>query len=185
MKTSWVLTEDDKSKVAASRRPPPAATAGDQEEISFKAGSGDLGSINIKTEAADAESVLGGLEQGLLSVKQRRPSSPMTPSQFRPVSSHMFPGPENSSSSDSQIYSASGVNMKRICMYFVSIANFAQVFHASTRQQRTPDCTLDPGTATPLPPWSPACRACFRFRFLRPPQCSRCRSPAMMACPWV
>ena len=106
MKTSWVLTEDDKSKVAASRRPPPTASLTDQEEITFKPAPGDLGAINIKTEAGEAEPVMGGLEQGLLSVKQRRPSSPMTPAQFRPVSSQLFPGPGNSS--DSQIYSPSG-----------------------------------------------------------------------------
>ena len=105
MKTTWVLTEDDKSKVAASRRPPPAATVTDQEEIAFK--SGDLGDISIKTESGETESsILGGLEHGLLSVKQRRPSSPMTPAQFRPVSSQLFPGPGNSS--DSQIYSSPG-----------------------------------------------------------------------------
>ena len=103
MKTSWVLTEDDKSKVAASRRPPPTASLTDQEEITFKQTPGDLGAINIKTEAGEAEPVMGGLEQGLLSVKQRRPSSPMTPAQ---VSSQLFPGPGNSS--DSQIYSPSG-----------------------------------------------------------------------------
>ena len=109
MKTSWVLTEDDKSKVAASRRPPPTASLTDQEEISFKPAPGDLGAINIKTEAGEAEPVMGGLEhleQGLLSVKQRRPSSPMTSAQFRPVPSQLFPGPGNSS--DSQIYSSSG-----------------------------------------------------------------------------
>ena len=104
MKTSWVLTEDDKSKVAASRRPPPAATVTDQEELSFQPGPGDL--ISIKTEAGEAEGALGGIEHGLLTVKQRRPSSPMTPAQFRPVSSQLFPGPGNSS--DSQIYSSSG-----------------------------------------------------------------------------
>jgi len=108
MKTSWVLTEDDKSKVAASRRPPPTATVTDPEEISFKSAPGDLGAICIKTEAGEAEPVLGGLEQGLLSVKQRRPSSPMTPAQFRPASSQLFPGPGNSS--DSQIYSSSGLS---------------------------------------------------------------------------
>ena len=106
MKTTWVLTEDDKSKVAASRRPPPAATVTDQEEIAFKSGPGDLGNISIKTESGETDSVLSGLEHGLLSVKQRRPSSPMTPAQFRPVSSQLFPGPGNSS--DSQIYSSPG-----------------------------------------------------------------------------
>ena len=106
MKTSWVLTEDDKSKVAASRRPPPAASVTDQEELAFKPGPGDLGNISIKTEAGEAEGGLGGIEHGLLTVKQRRPSSPMTPAQFRPVSSQLFPGPGNSS--DSQICSSSG-----------------------------------------------------------------------------
>ena len=98
MKTTWVLTEDDKNKVAG-RRPPPAASITDQEEFS----SPGLGDISIKTEAGDAEA-LGGLEHRLLPVKQRRPSSPMTPltAQFKP-SSQFFPGPGNAS--DSQIYS--------------------------------------------------------------------------------
>ena len=120
MKTSWVLTEDDKSKVAASRRPPPTATVTDPEEISFKSAPGDLGAICIKTEAGEAEPVLGGLEQGLLSVKQRRPSSPMTPAQFRPASSQLFPGPGNSS--DSQIYSSSGANESMKRKYFLKRA---------------------------------------------------------------
>ena len=46
MKTTWVLTEDDKNKVAG-RRPPPAASITDQEEFS----SPGLGDISIKTEA--------------------------------------------------------------------------------------------------------------------------------------
>lgn len=115
MKTTWVLTEDDKSKVAASRRPPPAATVTDQEEIAFKSGPGDLGNISIKTESGETDSVLGGLEHGLLSVKQRRPSSPMTPAQFRPVSSQLFPGPGNSS--DSQIYSSPGLSRQYPAAY--------------------------------------------------------------------
>ena len=95
--------------------PPPAATVTDQEELSFQPGPGDLGNISIKTEAGEAEAGLGGIEHGLLTVKQRRPSSPMTPAQFRPASSQLFPGPGNSS--DSQIYSSSG-KTKRKYLHF-------------------------------------------------------------------
>ncbi len=165
MKTSWVLTEDDKSKVAASRRPPPAATVTDQEELSFQPGPGDLGNISIKTEAGEGEDPLGGIEHGLLTVKQRRPSSPMTPAQFRPASSQLFPGPGNSS--DSQIYSSSGIKLSENIYIFLD-TNLIQVFHGSIHHQRTLDCTLARGTATPRPRLCPPCRECFPFRFRSP-----------------
>ena len=79
MKTSWVLTEDDKSKVA--RRP--AASVPDTPEFAAYKPAGE---ISIKTEA-EAEP---GLEHS--AVKQRRPSSPMSPpSQFK-SSNQFYPG---------------------------------------------------------------------------------------------
>ena len=79
MKTSWVLTEDDKSKVA--RRP--AASAPDTPEFAAYKPAGE---ISIKTEA-EAEP---GLEHS--AVKQRRPSSPMSPpTQFK-SSNQFYPG---------------------------------------------------------------------------------------------
>lgn len=70
MKTSWVLTEDDKSKVG--RRP----LSGEQELPSYS-GAGD---IIIKTEHEDDSPNMDPDGEGR--VKQRRASSPMT-SPFR------------------------------------------------------------------------------------------------------
>ena len=75
MKTSWVLTEDDKTKIGRRHG------SGDLDQPSFS-GSGE---INIKSEA---DSEIPNMDpDGEGRIKQRRPSSPMSPS-ARPSSHH-------------------------------------------------------------------------------------------------
>ena len=83
MKTSWVLTEDDKSKVG--RRP----LSGEQAELPSYSGSGD---IVIKTEQEDDSPNSPNMDpDGEGRVKQRRASSPMS-SPFRQSSQPYFAG---------------------------------------------------------------------------------------------
>jgi len=75
MKTSWVLTEDDKTKIGRRHG------SGDLDQPSFS-GSGEM---NIKSEA---DSEIPNMDpDGEGRIKQRRPSSPMSPS-ARPSSHH-------------------------------------------------------------------------------------------------
>ena len=84
MKTSWVLTEDDKSKVAIRR---PASSDNEYQPYPNLATGPEH--VPIKKEAAEVDNVFPGV--GVPHVKQRRPSSPMSPS-FKPPSSHFHPG---------------------------------------------------------------------------------------------
>jgi len=76
MKTSWVLTEDDKSKVAIRR---PASS--DNEFNLFPSSTVGSEPVRIKKEAVEVEPVFSGLgvEGVHHGVKQRRPSSPLSP----------------------------------------------------------------------------------------------------------
>ena len=84
MKTSWVLTEDDKNKVASAKR----SHSGDHVST--------VSDINIKTETAEPDPVIE--HNQTTPIKQRRPSSPMSLSQLKSssVSSQFFqPDPHN------------------------------------------------------------------------------------------
>ena len=84
MKTSWVLTEDDKSKVAI-RRP---ASSDTEYNLYPSTGAGPE-PVRIKKEAAEVDPLFPGV--GPPHVKQRRPSSPMSPP-FKSPPSHFHPG---------------------------------------------------------------------------------------------
>jgi len=68
MKTSWVLTEEDKTKLAMRRESSPIA--------GINVGDGGLAPIHIKKEE-DGDSSQGCQQLGNISVKQRHPSSPI------------------------------------------------------------------------------------------------------------
>jgi len=83
MKTSWVLTEEDKTKLAMRREASPIA--------GINVGDGGLAPIHIKKEENPEGELPGpGLDQmGNITVKQRHPSSPMaSPPIFDDQSGH-------------------------------------------------------------------------------------------------
>ena len=83
MKTSWVLTEDDKSKVAIRR---PASSDNEYNLYSDTAAGPEP--VRIKKET-EVDSVFPGV--GVPHIKQRRPSSPLSPP-FKSPPSHFHPG---------------------------------------------------------------------------------------------
>jgi len=112
MKTSWVLTEEDKTKLAIRRESSPIA--------GINVGDGGLAPIHIIKKEEDGEVSQGCQQHGNISVKQRHPSSPMASPpipdhfdqtghpQFKSRTSPYFqphhPGPEGTSSTGNPFF---------------------------------------------------------------------------------
>merc|ERR1719500_653705 len=112
MKTSWVLTEEDKTKLAIRRESSPIA--------GINVGDGGLAPIHIIKKEEDGEVSQGCPQHGNISVKQRHPSSPMASPpipdhfdqtghpQFKSRTSPYFqphhPGPEGTSSTGNPFF---------------------------------------------------------------------------------
>jgi len=112
MKTSWVLTEEDKTKLAMRRESSPIA--------GINVGDGGLAPLHTIKKEEDGEVSQGCHQPGNISVKQRHPSSPMASPpipdhfdqtghpQFKSRTSPYFqphhPGPEGTSSTGNPFF---------------------------------------------------------------------------------
>ena len=101
MKTSWVLTEDDKSKVAIRR---PASSDNEYNLYSDTAAGSEP--VRIKKET-EVDSVFPGV--GVPHIKQRRPSSPLSPP-FKSPPSHFHPGEHHNHYSGQDLKSKTNCN---------------------------------------------------------------------------
>ena len=119
MKTSWVLTEDDKSKVAIRR---PASS--DNEFNLFPSSTVGSEPVRIKKEAVEVEPVFSGLgvEGVHHGVKQRRPSSPLSPPFKSP--SHFHSGEHHNHYSGKGITKLGSLN----CIVYIHIQYWQKEF---------------------------------------------------------